>query len=434
MFEKRSSSVYDIQHRRKSHEDLLHRRIHFTNRQLTFGIIIGVCLTIITILLQCIAFFTPHWKEISPNTDSLYVDGVDALIRTEVLIYFNSVHRFTRQSYGIFQRCEYILSDSSKFTIKKDELTYCKEQKTCTKNFLPSFQDEKFDQCHSLQYYRFCSKTGEKNFDISNDYLRATFDISSNSALDIDSTSTCNCHYPFYVKTCHVFGIFIIICLLLMVSLFASFPFFKNPRHHLKIKCFGILSSILSILFMLINLIIILSHLEYESTEYLTAIEEHYRSNQIYKLSQDTKIAINQFLSSINIKIGYSTILAWIAFILAIIDGILLMMTCKVKHDYHDVESLFTGISVDSSPLTTKTINEETQPSNIVPTLVKNTVESQDSLSSPPLLPPSPSLLPSLLSSRGVIDNFDKQLRTHSFLSSSVKQSSSPRIYFEDEV
>ena len=98
---------------RQNPDKLLHKRKKFLKRRFPIGISIGICLTLFTIILQCIALFTPHWKEISPKTHSLYVDGVDALIRTEVLHYYNNVHRFTRHSYGLFQRCEYDLSNSS---------------------------------------------------------------------------------------------------------------------------------------------------------------------------------------------------------------------------------------------------------------------------------------------------------------------------------
>jgi hypothetical protein len=89
----------------------------------------------------------------------------------------------------------------------------------------------------------------------------------------------------------------------------------------------------------MINLILIFQNLEYESIEYLNDIQRHYRITQIYKLSQDTKIAVDRFLSSINIQIGYSAIIAWIAFGLAIIDGIILLFTCKIKHNEHENET-----------------------------------------------------------------------------------------------
>jgi hypothetical protein len=89
----------------------------------------------------------------------------------------------------------------------------------------------------------------------------------------------------------------------------------------------------------MINLIIVLEYLQYESLEYLIAIQRHYKLNQIYKLSQDTKTIIDRFLSSIKIHIGYSTILAWIAFGLSIIDGILLLITCKIQDQYEEKET-----------------------------------------------------------------------------------------------
>jgi len=121
------------------------------------------------------------------------------------------------------------------------------------------------------------------------------------------------------------------------------------------------------------NLIIISQHLEYESIEYLIAIQKHYKSNQIYKLSQDTKTAIDRFLSSINIRTGYSTIIAWLAFFLSIINGILLLATCKISHNTVETE---TRVSLISSH------NEDH------PTLLKFTSIPNDHHSPPPPTPP----------------------------------------------
>ncbi|CAF2390159.1 unnamed protein product [Rotaria sp. Silwood2] len=321
-------------------DKMLNKKEVLNNKKLSIGIVFGVILTLITIILQCIALFTPHWKEITPNTHSLYVDGVDALIRTEVLHYFNSIHRHSRHSYGLFQRCEYLLNNSSSYNNQPDlaDFVVNNQRNKCTKNFLPRYRDDYFNECHSLQYYRFCTKASEKNFDINNDYLHATFDLSTSSA-NLDSKMSCDCHYPPYVFVCQIVGITAIIFLFFTCLLFGLFPFCTNSHYRLKIKYFGILSSLLSIVFLTINLIVILKHLEYESIAYLVAIQKHYKSNQIYKLSEDTKIAIDRFLLSINIRIGYSTIIAWIAFGLSFIDGILLLVTCQMKHNYRKKES-----------------------------------------------------------------------------------------------
>jgi hypothetical protein len=426
---RRSSSVYDIHSRRKT-KDLLDNKIRLSDKQLNFGIIIGVILTIVTIALQCVAVFTPHWKEISPNTNSLYVDGVDALIRTEVLIYFNSVHRFNRHSYGLFQRCEYALSNSSNAMNKPESIfniALYKHQKTCTKNFLPSYDDAQFDECHSLAYYRFCSKTSEKNFNIDNDYLRATFDISPNLHMNGNSKSSCHCHYPAYVKACHILGILAFIFLILTASLFSSFLCRPTRHQRLKLKCFGVLSSLLSTLFLLINLLVVLNHLQYESIEYLVAIERHYRSSQIYKLSQDTKIVIDRFISSVNIEIGYSTIIAWIAFFLSIIDGVLLMLTCKVTVDEYEITASFTGLPEDSPRLSYSTENVEHQPSMTSRTSTPNSTIAQ---LLPPPLPPSVPLPPTV-----AITDSEEQSNSRSYSPPScLKRPSSSRIHFEDTV
>jgi len=424
---KRSSSVYDYSLKRKK-PDALRKKINQSGSQLTVGIIIGIFLAIVTLVLQCIAYFTPHWKEISPNTPSLYVDGIDALIRTETLVYFDSVHRFTRHSYGLFERCEFLLKNSSKLVHEQEaavHIGFNHQIKRCTKNFLPSYADEKFNECHSLQYYLFCSKASERIFDINNDYLRATFDISYRN---IESTSSCDCHYPKYVKACQILGIFALFFLFLTALFFTIFPFLKTRHQRLKIKCFGVLSSIFAMLFILTNLLVVLNHLEYESTEYLTAIERHYRISQIYKLSQDVKHAINQFTSSITIKIGYSTKIAWIAFILSIVDGILLMITCKITGDHDNLGFVFSAIPSHASQESDRNDNDAYQTLTTRFTAIQNTTDSQ--LPSSSHQQASSALIPTI-----VIDKCDEKSSSPTpSPPSCLKRSHAPRIHFEDEV
>ncbi|CAF3336366.1 unnamed protein product [Rotaria socialis] len=331
--------MFDATSKHRKRDKIFRKRKEVSNQKLSIGIIFGVCLTLITIVLQCVAFSTPHWKEITSNTHSLYVDGVDALIRTEILHYFNSVHRYSRLSYGLFQRCEYRSSNSSLYNNQVDssDLDTYKSLKKCTKNFLPRYKDDHFNECHSLSYYQFCTKASEKSFNINDHYLHATFDI-SHSPINGDAKVSCDCHYPLYLLICQIIGILAIIFLCVTCLLFSLFSCFTNLHYRLKIKYFGMLSSLLAIIFLMINLILVFEHFEYESIAYLVAIEKHYKSNQIYKLSDDAKTALHRFLSSINIRMGYSAIIAWIAFVLSIIDGLLLLATCEIKHDYSENE------------------------------------------------------------------------------------------------
>lgn len=295
-------------------------------KKCSVGVLIGLILVIITFVFQCVAFSTANWKEISTNSATLYVDGVDALIRTEVLHYFDSVHRSRRQTYGLFLRCE--IFDSNNSTIER-------QKSPCRKNYLPSYPDENFNECHSLPYYRFCIKSNEKNFDIAQDYLRAAFDVGTSST----STSTsCDCQYPTYVVACQIIGIFALIFLLIFAVIFLLFLFIRDTHYRLKLKCFGILIGLFASVLMLIILILTSQHLTYESIEYLIAIERHYKITQIYKLSQDTKLAIDRFLQTIDVNIGYSAILAWIAFSLSIINLIFFISTCKISHEHPEDE------------------------------------------------------------------------------------------------
>lgn len=331
----KKTSVIDKSVKHTKRDQVLNKKDQLKEPNVCIGLIFGICLTITTILLHCIALSTPHWKEITSKTNSLYVDGVDALIRTEILHYFNSVHRHIRHSYGLFHRCEYSLNSS---LINNHQVDFINTNlnrvaKTCTRNFLPTYPDDHFNECHSLPYYRFCAKANERNFDINTDYLHATFDIST-KVINGDSKFSCDCHYPPYVSICQIVSVLAIIFLSITCVLFGSFPFLSDLHYRLKIKYFGMISALLSIIFLLINLIMIFEHFEYESIAYLVAIQQHYRSNQIYKLSDDSKIAIQRFLSTITIRMGYSTILEWIAFGLSIIDAIVLLMMSKINYNY----------------------------------------------------------------------------------------------------
>ncbi|CAF1147946.1 unnamed protein product [Adineta ricciae] len=332
----RNSSIHEY----PSETNRLNKGKNIAKGRIPISVTIGLVLTCITIALQCIAFFTPHWKEISPSAHSLYVDGVDALIRTEVLHYFNTIHRYTRHSYGLFQRCEYILSNSSVYNYQTNLVNIFRNQngQKCTKNYLPSYNDEHFNECHSLPYYRFCTKASEKKFDVNNDYLRTAFDISSLSSSS-DSKSSCECHYPPYVILCRILTIVGLLFLALTIILYICTLFCNNQHYRMKIRCFGFLTVISSVLFLLLTLIITRQHMEYESMDYLIAIQKHYRSNQIYKLSQDMKIAIDRFLESVEIRTGYSAIVAWVALVLSIVDGILLVTTCRTSNEASDDES-----------------------------------------------------------------------------------------------
>ncbi|CAF1201116.1 unnamed protein product [Adineta steineri] len=386
--QKKTTSASEVHTKSNTRQKIEKTKNKITQGKISIKIGIGILLTFITIILQCIAFFTPHWKEITPNTHSLYVDGVDALIRTEILHYFNTVHRYSHHSYGLFQRCENILSNSSiinnQNNLQKQDLFNFflnKRNSKCTKNYLPSYRDDYFNKCHSLPYYQFCTKANEKNFDINTNYLRATFDISY-SQTNSDLKFSCDCLYPPYAILCQIIGILALICLFATSLLYSSFPFFSNPHYRLKIKCFALLASVLAILFLMLNLIIIYQHLEYESIAYLIAIQKHYKSNQIYKLSQDTTTAINRFLSSINIRIGYSTILAWVAFGLAIFDAIFLLFVCRIPDSDDDDDEKETRTNLISSQQedhnTFTSISDDNEVSTPIPPLPKFTMENNN--------------------------------------------------------
>ena len=393
---RRSSSVYDIQTLEKEVDPIFYRVLDLPcHYKITLGNFIGVILSFVTLTLHCIAFFTPHWKEISPNRQPLYIDGIDALIRTEVLTYYNAVHRDSRHSYGLFQRCEYPLANTSRLDHeRKSHLYTARDQRAtkCTKNFLPSFNDDEFDLCHSLEYYRFCSKTSERVFDVNNDYLRTAFHLATDGFARLPSRSSCSCQTPIYIKACQILGTLALVFLALTSIFLSVFPLLKARESQLKVKCFGILSAILAILCLLVNLITALSHFQYEPLEYLHAIEKHYRSGQIYKLSLDTKLSIERLLSTINIHLGYSAILAWIALVLSLIVGILFMLSCRVKKSYEDREAVFRGISRDSSQETDDDDHEPPFISSVVqaPTEIVN--DSELPLLTPSTWPPTPDI------------------------------------------
>lgn len=428
---RRSSSIYELGIKRKETNDLIPTKPQLSNSQITIGILIGGILTLLTIVIHCIAYFTPHWKEITPNTHSVYVDGVDALIRTEILVYFNSVHRFTRHSYGLFQRCEHSFGNLTKIIPDRSENSnnhLDSDFKRCTKNFIPLYTDAKFNKCHSLQYYRFCSKTSGKIFDIGNDYLRATFDITIDAIRNTALTSTCSCYYPEYVSACHILGIIALICLVIMVFVYGAFPFLKTRHQGLKYKCLGILSWILSVIFMLANISVVLSYIEYESLEYVTAIERHYRSSQIFTLSQDAKTAIQRFRSSINIDTGYSTKLAWLALFLSIIDGILMIFTYKIKSARDDMALKFLVASNPNKFSRSNSQNENTDQDSTLGVFLP--------VETPPASSPVPSLSPLTPAVTTIVTNDlnEQSKRPLTPPRSCLKRTSVSHVCFQEEV
>lgn len=396
---RRSSSVFDFsQQEKESKPSVLDITFNLFDRQLSVGIFIGIVLSIAPIILQCIAYSTAHWKEVTPNTHSLYIDSVDALIRKEVLVYFNTVHRFTRHSYGLFHRCEYAFVNASKSIQRQGEsLQFSSNRlvKTCTKNYLPLYDDDKFNDCHSLQYYRFCSQSNERYFNIDDDYLRATFDINIKSNLIIASMPFCHCSYPRYIQFCQVFGALGLTFLCLTTILFTIFPWMKKRSSQVLVKCFAVLFSLFAMAFILINLLLVSNYFDFELIEYLKNIERHYHSNQIYQFSLDLKYAIERFLSSIRITAGYSMKISWLALILSIIDGILLMTTCKINGDYQNINALFSAIPILPSQEDHRRASEdyggsitalptETDQTRIIPNILITGCDRQPSPDTPP--------------------------------------------------
>lgn len=423
---RRTSSVFDLHIEEKPSDLICHRllSVPIGDYKITLGNLIGIILSLVTLTLHCVAFFTPHWKEVSPNRQPLYVDGVDALIRTEVLTYFNTVHRYSRYSYGLFERCEYPLANVSRLDHERKSHRYTprnQQSKKCTNNFLPAFDDDQFDQCHSLEYYRFCSKTNERIFDVNNDYLRTTFDLVFDR---LPSRSSCSCQIPFYVKACQVLGILAMLFLSLTSVFLAIFPFLKTLSHRLRAKCFGILASILATIFLLVNLLVAVSHFQYEPLEYLNAIERHYRLHQIYKLSLDAKMSIDRLLSTITIQLGYSTILSWIALMLSLIDGILFMLSCRVKKSYGDSLLMFRSISRDSNAQFHSHDTEQTTLSDSAPTSTETSNDSE-----------LPLLTPSTLPTRTVVDEESEEAKKSQPIPpvSCMKRPSQLHCRFEDQ-
>lgn len=367
--------MHDFTPRRRSQSNASISKLPLTPKQIRTRISIGVLLTLATIALQCVALFTPHWKEISPNTQSFKLDGIDALIRTELLIFFNSVHRFTRHSYGLFHRCEYPFGNASEYHKLRDDriiLQLAQQTPKCTKNFLPSYADEQFNQCHSLQYYQFCSRANAKRFNIDDHHPQPEFNVQPNSVNALTPSALCSCYYPAFVRAGQALMILSLVLLCTTAAIFGAFPFFeKQERGQLKLKCFGVLAAIFSSIVILINLLVIRSHFEFEATEYLLAIERHYRSSQIYKLSLDTKVAIARFLSSIDITTGYSMVIAWLVFVLSIVDGVLLTIFCKLSDEHNNnnngdeknnINHEFQGIPEDESLTDSPTIAAGLEP------------------------------------------------------------------------
>ncbi len=59
-------------------------------------------------------------------------------------------------------------------------------------------------------------------------------------------------------------------------------------------------------------------------------------------------------------------------FVLSFIDGLFLIITCKLRHHHGDIASPFTGIPMDSAQQSHRTKNEEYQTATIPLTSTPN--------------------------------------------------------------
>lgn len=339
---RRLSSVYDIKPVKYDdhHETngwFLEKLIKIGRFRLTIGNLICIVLSLITIAIQSTALFTSNWKEVSPKTPSFYIDNVDALIRNDAIIYFNTMHRFSRHSFGLFRRCEYSAYNisSGKTLIVPPAKAYLsggRGKKSCAKNLIPSYTDEQFDQCHSLEYYRFCSKTNSEIFDITNDYLQSSFHLEAKQRSSMEITFFCNCDYPSYIQRCRIAGLLGLIFLSCSSVLLIIFPIFTRPDHRLQLKLGLVLSSIVAVICAFITVLTAHQNQDFEIVEYFRAFERHYASQNIYPMVEDVRKSIHQILNSVEIQIGYSAILAWLAVGLSLIDVFLIIVSCKLEY------------------------------------------------------------------------------------------------------
>ena len=277
-------------------------------------------MTLVIFITFSIALLTPQWKRVSPTAKSLYVDDIDALIRSEAVNYYESFYREAPINYGLFLRCNQIDNADSTFLTDLFSLIWSNNER-CSKNFLPTYNNDQFNQCHSLSSYRSCVITKSKSKE-SKEYPDA-------------SLSGCHCQYPLYAAAAHWTGFLTLIFLFLMIIItIIIIILLKTDRllFSLSLDTLRVLCGSISVLFHVITVVIVSKHLDYETVEYFMAIVKHYKSNQIYKLSKDADIVIRQLSSRIRIEAGYSMILVWITLILLVINLIyFIFISCQYQ-------------------------------------------------------------------------------------------------------
>ena len=333
---RRSSSIYCMRPQPAKNVNVLRRNVRIFGIFITIGNIIACIVSVVLVTVHCVAVFTPHWKEFSPNAETLSLKDLDPLVKKEADEYFNIIQNSNYHSYGLFQRCEHRANaiksiDNSPSNVRSRLLN---SKTVCRKNFLPSYPDDKFNECHSLAYYLYCTQANHEIVDIHSTFQSKLPNAVPRPINKITPGSACPCLYPTYVIFCQWFSILAMILLSITALLSFLFPFLKEKQNRLTVKCFVILASLLATLCLFIYIIIAFIHMMDEPLEYLASIEKHYRSEQIYKLSSDTRITIDHLIHSLNTSIGYSMILAWSTLFLSIVNSLLLMISCRIKpHD-----------------------------------------------------------------------------------------------------
>lgn len=168
-------------------------------------------------------------------------------------------------------------------------LTHCITEGECGQNFLPLFDDNDYELCHSINYHHEC--------------------IFSNLALQ---AKTCTCQKPSYIKI--TYNLLILILILHLIFIFINILRLYCHRcptsalNDIQFRLIAVVSTLFSVLFLIIILLQQNMNRLHEPLEFFQSMHRHYLRIQIYKFSNDLESVMKQIEHDLDIRFGASYI------------------------------------------------------------------------------------------------------------------------------
>ncbi|CAF0934611.1 unnamed protein product [Didymodactylos carnosus] len=273
-------------------------------------VLLSILLSLLAFIFNIIALLSPYWKfvRLHPQQNLQIIDNhIDPLIRAEVEKFFDLMHHRDTHYFGLYKHClQYTTPKKLLNTVSSSQQTKCGH------NYVPVFNDNDFEICHSVERHRYCIFHSTSTDD---------------SELSQESLAKCQCNSPNYISVSKVLLtltiIFLSIGILINILRLWSMKQ-KLLINDIQLRLLSIISSLFIILFSIIIITYQNSNKKYETLEFFDSLRRHYSRIQIYKFSNHLTTIIERFEQILDIKLGSSFMLvtfglsfAFIAFLLS---------------------------------------------------------------------------------------------------------------------